>query len=903
MTVKHPFSFDLYTIKDVFGIWKRSWKTIIFGMVLLGLFGTYWSLSEPIRYTAEASFREKNHSRGGVTSSNLTALLLSQSNDSNDSVAVSTMKSRSMMEQVIKREGMQAKVVSLPQEKSLLDLMQDNLRVEYALLTNHRVPVLPDAEEELFVKEILYNGETPIAYTISFQDENTFILSGNGIELQSNLGTPITINDASFVILGQSQKPLSGKEFGLILMPLAQTAKDLSKLVVINTDKDDNSLLRIRYRNEDRHQAMAFVNTLMKLYQDYIDAEHKKMMDEQISYLQKRQNEVFASLQKKMKAYADTLSEDFSSLGFIDSQRAMEFLASNQHAIKGKQLAIGQEIQRLESARHEGKLSLETLSAMADYPFLNKLLMEIRDLKQQYDSIQVALSTSNTLRKSNYQDAFEQNMDTLSALSICQSDTCNLIAQLKEGKVPSIVPPSLKSSEYLVNAWHAKLQKDLSPVLRTKFLVYLQNLLHHLRVYSNAIEENLAHQQNPSSELQGINLQIANDLFLTYNKELSQIEGQILQYDFMIEQLLQPEFELSSLTALLNDSISKEIANNASTIVLAINDKSNRTEKELARLQEELRLQRKFLTLHLKQTKDLLAIKLNLLQDKIREVRQATLGIIQETISVAENQTSDHIRIKIVNLQQELVLLEKQQEELQNQMAVLPKKWVSEQLIHQHMEMQKQMSKEITNLVESKNISSNLEIMQSAPLDSAIVPLHPDSPRLLFFAFFGAFTGLFLTAAWTLVRSLNKGIPASSESLKFMGLQVIGNISSAKNCSQAVKRLVSLLTLNAKADQRHTLLIAQKNSTIAHQLEKQFIANGYRAKAVSWNATFPEEVQWVLAYANLSPADPEILNRFEHFDHFIAVLKDEPLFELEPLIERIQSRSSENHQNYFLTSF
>ncbi len=900
MTNKNIFSlFDLYTLKDVFNVWINSWKKMALGMAAFGIFGAYWALSENQRYTAEGSFREKNHTRGGVAASTLSALLMSQSSDSNDSSAVSTMKSRVMMERLIRKLGLQAAISPENSGKSLLGLMYDNLRLEYALFMNRKEPVIADPTVYLKAADIAYSDEVPLGLKIHFLDEKTFVAKTGGWEAKGKLGEPFRHGEIGFTLNRAAQETLSEKTFNMVLFPLHFTASDLSKLVTILTDKDDQTVLRIRYRNENRHRAVAFVNTLMQLYQEHIDTDHKKMMATQITYLQKRQNEVFQTLQSKMRTYAETLSDDFSKLGFIDSQKAMEFLAANQHGIKNKQYAINLELHRLEKFQSEGKSGMESLFGVVESPFINKLLAEIRELKQQYDSVQVALSISDDSKKAHQTKAFEENVATLARLSQCKDDACSLLAMLEEGEVPKTLPGSLASPDLMVETWHAKLVREPSKDLQERFQSYLKNLVHHFEVYSKAVEENLAHQQGPAPEMQGMTLGLVNDLFMNYSREVSSLEGQIEQYSFIIDQLQQPGFELSSLSAILNDPISRDIANNASSVALAINDKGNRTEKELLRLQEELKLQRKFLSLHLQQTKELLQIKLNLLQDKIQAARLTTLAVIQQMVGIAENQIAEQVRSRKNQLHQELALLEKQQEDLQKQMSTLPKQWVNEQLIHQHMEMHRQMGREITSLVESKNISSNLEIMQSAPVDIAIAPLHPDSPRLLFFTFFSAFIGLFMTAAWTLVRALGKGIPVSGESLRYAGLQVAGDLSDRE---MTLKKAASLILAGSPGLLPGTILVAQgKDSSLAIDLRALFERQGYAAKAAALGSPVEKDGLWTFVYADISPADPEVLTRFDQFDHFIGLLHDETFADLEALIKRIQD-SKESRRALFITS-
>lgn len=895
---KRPFAlFDFYTIKDVFGVWKRAWIVILLGTLAFTAFGAYWSLSETIRYSAEASFREKNHSHGGISGSSLTALLLSSGGEGGDSSAISTMKSRSIMEELIKLENLQAKISLDIAAKSLWELMYDNLGVEYALFMGKREPLFPDKIKTLNIKDISYDGELIRSFRVKFIDDTSFALKINDNESKSGkLGSPFTHDNITFTLEKADKDPLSGKQFILTVYPLAITANDMSKLVTITLDKDDGTLLRIRFRSDDRYLAVAYVNRLMSLYQDYIDKEHKQMISTQLNYLQKRQNEVYQTLKDKMHHYAQTLSEDFTHLGFTDTERAMEFLASHQHAFKTKQFSIGMEIQRLEAVQHQGKKALDSLIGVIDNPFINKLLLDIRELKQQYDAVHVAFNTATPLLK-NYNDSFENNLATLAQLSKAKEEAQNLIAQLEQGSIPTSIPSSLAHPDYMVEAWQTKLQQEPDSEIKDKFLNYLGNLIHHFKVYSKTLEENLSHHQSIAPELQGINLNIANEMFLSYSKETNALESQVLQYDFIIDQLQKPEFELSSLSAILNDPISREISNNASNLALALNDKGNRTDKEIARLQEELKLQRKFLTLHLKQSRELLSIKINLLLDKIQAIRQTTLSIIQQNLAMAENQIQDQIHSRIGNLKQELALITKQQEDLQKEMATLPKKWVSEQLINQHMEMHRQMNREITHLVESKNISSNLEIMQSAPVDVAIPPLLPDSPRFLMFTLLGTFVGFFLMISGTLIFAIAKGVPASDESLRLIGLQVAGSLKDP----QTLPRATAMMLLASKPKRQQTVLVTELGRKTSAEKIFQFLrSQGKDPAFIGWNDPLPADNPWVVAYAPLSPSDPEVLIRHGNFDHFIPIIKSESVSQLEPLIEKVQE-NKESLYTVFVT--
>lgn len=281
----------------------------------------------------------------------------------------------------------------------------------------------------------------------------------------------------------------------------------------------------------------------------------------------------------------------------------------------------------------------------------------------------------------------------------------------------------------------------------------------------------------PKEAFNGITLETSRSLYLAFIQELNQLEAEEKQHRFIIEQLKAPDFELSSLTALLHDPISQERIATVTQVVIDLKDENNRTQKELERLNDELALQKGFLTAHIQQMADLLQLKTSLLHEKIIAVQAATLDLTAQQISILKKNLSDYIRTRIENLNQEKILLEEHQLALHERMASIPPKWASEQLLNQNLALQQNFLENLANMVESKNITKNLEMVQSSPLDDAIAPLHPKPPRLLFFSVFGAALGCLGAAGYLFSRSLIKGVPASLDNLRLTPLHVSGKIS------------------------------------------------------------------------------------------------------------------------------
>src|SRR5262249_41673901 len=144
---------------------------------------------------------------------------------------------------------------------------------------------------------------------------------------------------------------------------------------------------------------------------------------------------------------------------------------------------------------------------------------------------------------------------------------------------------------------------------------------------------------------------------------------------------------------------------------------------------------------HVEQMLKLLKLREELFKEKLFSIQNMQLELIHQKISVLQKHLNAYISSRISNLKQEKSSIELQQQALKQEMGKLPNKWASEQLVELHLEMTQKLIEEIAKLVESKNISTNLDVTQSAPLDKSLSPIHPQSPNLLIFALLGCIGG------------------------------------------------------------------------------------------------------------------------------------------------------------------
>jgi len=379
-----------------------------------------------------------------------------------------------------------------------------------------------------------------------------------------------------------------------------------------------------------------------------------------------------------------------------------------------------------------------------------------------------------------------------------------------------------------------------------------------------------------SKSFEGIDLETARNLYAAYSQELHEIEGQTAQYQMIASEVQQPAFELSSLSAILKDTISQGIITKANEITNALKEQHNRTSKEIERLEKDLALQKNFLATHLEQTNERLNIKYELLKNQTYSIQQAMVELLKQKIQIGEKHLSDFHSASIEGLKQEEQIIKRQQKELQLELTKMPQQLVSEKLIELHLEANGIILQQIGNLIETKNIADILDTTLSAPFDRALPPIHPNSPHLLLFTLFGALLGSFAAFCGVLTRSVITGITASKENLSASGQHVSGELFSRLDMTAAanldtLRRLTSYLCSNSR--EPNTLLLLIGNGTdYSHRLAELLSKRNEKVLIISTSfdtKTDPEELPGLLQYLEGSPINPKILH-MQGFDRLAA---------------------------------
>jgi len=860
---KQPNEYSHLALSDIWRLCKRFKVKILTIVLFTGLLGGLLALVQPTEYEAEGTFREKNTKSGNMNSSIMDMFMTGNLSTGTDNEAITILKSKKIIHPIIRELNLQGSLILEENVDTFRKRMVDNSIVSYAYLSKKNYPVLPDFTNPLKIESIVYNQEYPLNFKVFFPTNgDVYHLLNKQGDLVGKGKLNKLYNDQKFqFIISGSRSPVENKnKYILKIFPLnLKTAVVKDKLHIENDTKDKN-LLKISYRDRDRHLSKRFVNTLMRNYHAHLHEDHRRQASLQLDYLKEKQNEAEKNLGELMFKHAFSLSEDLSNTGFADSEKEMAFLANSQHEFKERLISNELEIKRLQNVQ-TGKCVYydQYARSQGDHNIINSVLEEIRDWKQQRDSLSLALKKSQFTKSDHLEKAFADQQIELQEVKN-QIQELNEMIQASSKKEPIEIHSKLfNDPRYLIKVWHQRIRDQGSSNLEVEneqFLHYLNNLQRLLMVHENVIKQRLIHQQNPSTEFQGINLKTAQELYLEYSRKLNELEARKRENIFLVHQMQDENFEITSLSTVLNDAVSNEMIQRASRLLLDLKDQNNRTDKEQNQLKEELQLERTFLLLHLQQTNQLLLLHQELVEEKINSLQNITLELIHQHISVLEKNLHDYIGTRLENLKQERLIIEQHMKELHQEMAALPERWVAEKIIEQNLEINELIVQEVAKMVESKNISHRLELIQSAPVDFAIMPIHPLSPHFILFSALGMLIGGLFSMGFILKQGLLGSLPASTSNLKLLDQQVIGKFSSSylsgKNHEvsdfdlETLRRLKSYLDDPLLTNCQNWLLIEGSGPDYSADLAKLLIKNGKKTLRIFLNFDQPSQSQFGL---------------------------------------------------------
>lgn len=870
------------SLKDIINIIKRGKKTMITSAVGFSLFTTWWTLTEPVKYMAMGTFSEKSSTQAGM-STQFSAALLGQIGRSEGSEASSAFKSDLILSNVAKKLNLQANLSEKGKKKpssGSASNIPKNLKTAYYQWNHSSAPIFQDPDEnDIAITSISYDNEIPYyGITLVFEDDQTFVLKDKNDRIRAHVGDSIATKNYQFKVERNSDKPLKGRTFFVSLNSLNQVSKNLSGGLVAKPSLDDKNLITISYICCNRLFSADVVNGVMDAYSDFLEEQHKSIANAQLAYLSKRQGEMNQIVRDMMRDHATKISSDLLTLGFPNAQSAMDFLSTSQAQQQQRALMIDLERMMLQKARDEGYSHFDNMTPHGDPGTINTILREIRELNKQKDNIQLTLQQKGLAQDLSSFHLFIEELDALKKNSEAAKD---LLTTLEKGEFPTKPNSLSQNSKFLVGHWLDQLQQaddavinadypsliaknQIRETINNQFTHYLNQLIRLFDVHADIVRERMSLQQNPNIEYEGIELAAARELYLSQSKQIQELEAQTLQHHFIIENIQRPDFEVGSLSSFLPDGVSQQMIQQISQLSLQLTDYHNRSEKEKERLREEIGVKKGFLASHLKHSAQLLVLRQKLLKEKMRSLQETTLALIQQQISLLDKHLADYIDSRLIDLDKEYEVIVQHQRDLNKKMADLPIKWSDEQMIKQQMDLNKNVAGEVSRLIETKNLASNLELNRSGPMDRAFPPLKPISPRLPLFILIGLFMGTLVSVSFLLCRALIRGVPISKENLLLSGYNFSGTFSKRSlnttplldSDLETLRAIISFLPRSAKCQ---TLLITEHlNSKYSGSLATLLSRQGFRVLFLDLAFDKQNESEGLLQYLEGKIAAPKI---------------------------------------------
>lgn len=206
--------------------------------------------------------------------------------------------------------------------------------------------IIPDKKTPLQCSQLHYPLQTSCRLSIIFLNEKQFVVKQKKKKVgEGELGKPFEWKGGTFTL--NKTTTHKEKKFLLSFIPLEAAIKSLEKKLCVKRSKNHKSLVHISFTHSDRHLATSIVNVTMQAYQNYLKAEGKRKISNQLSYLQKRQKAAFTDLEKVMEEHKAYLESHLDAGEMLMLEKELEFMAQKQATARKQLDSIIEEMKEL----------------------------------------------------------------------------------------------------------------------------------------------------------------------------------------------------------------------------------------------------------------------------------------------------------------------------------------------------------------------------------------------------------------------------------------------------------------------------------------------------------------------------------------------------------------------------
>jgi len=755
-------SFCLSDISNIFITLKKQ----IFGFaVIFASICFFYVMIKPDVYQASAKFSEMPEKKESLIFKDF---FPSDSIENDKNKAKEMIQSRLVIEPVVKKFGMQASCYLRNKSRffAIYKRYFRNLKREFKIA---------DKESYNFgFKDVNCPSTASRSYLIFFKSNDSFEI----FDMKKKMRTKGKVNEKIFLdeisfILQQVPKNLKRNKayilsFASVEACIAKVKRDLK----IKVSRYSGNVLDLTYKDVDPYRAQNTLNGLMRSYVKYLEKESETFARDQFKYLEQRKRQVGQDLESALDNHAKYLSDNLIKNGFIALEQEISSFTNPHNECLKRLFELDLELAHIDLLKKSDsdfifndELVGKKLSAMSS---------QKSALNQKKDALSMSLFSQEKKAEDPLLGTYSQNMDKLlkdiSNLRKEKTEIEKAIDQLNKKEIfkTSSHNENLKTEKKLDDN---KIKEDLN--------YHLSQFKRALITQEKILKSRPIFAQSQDKMFEGLDADTVNELYAKYNHKIDQTQAKTKQLEIILKEIDNGQFETSSISPFLSDSVSIGLVKQANDIQFRLNDDDILSEKDKMRLEKDLSLIRKFLKTHITQTLQAERSLEDLYKNKFYALQMAALDRTNQQISILDQQAKDYLFFRKENILKEKNLLQDQIQSIRNNMFLLPEKWKKEKLLDMRSGAALKMIQSLTNLIESKTIEHHLKQIASKPIELAELPKGPNSKKGFFIFVVTFLTGLILAFLYFFIRALSKGFMATLDNLNAIKEVTLGEISYA----------------------------------------------------------------------------------------------------------------------------
>jgi hypothetical protein len=332
-----------FTFTDLRQLFLRHRSRIKAAALMGGLLAVVLLSLRGPQYKVESTFKQMN--RQGDLTVNAKEIFQHLMTAPTESGMIAVMQSNEVIKAAVEELGMQ--VIGSPD--SFIIRIAKRIRDSFWAEFGGR---LSDPDKFSFVK-VSYSGEVPLAFFLKLDEGGSYQLYDSNKQLlgEEKLGGQVSIPFGRLTLSRVPNHAAPNRFYSLIVNPLISTIEGLRFGLKMTPHKLDKTILQFTFFCRDRLLGAEFVNQLMLSYQTYLKQENDAICQEQLRYLEQREQELTGHYDKALQEHSAYLQENLAKNGFIGFAQEIETLSQPKNFYTSKLFDVDLELRRLRDSR------------------------------------------------------------------------------------------------------------------------------------------------------------------------------------------------------------------------------------------------------------------------------------------------------------------------------------------------------------------------------------------------------------------------------------------------------------------------------------------------------------------------------------------------------------------------